>query len=287
MIQEFLDSWPLFHNTYLAGWLIAVLLSMAGVIVVARDQIFLGAAISQASTMGIALAMWLGGLLPALQSDLFLSVMSVIFSMAAALITARSGTGKESNEAITGWVFLVSASVAVLLVSHSPHGLEEVHRIVASSIIGATSEDVGWLAGLTALTALVLFVFQRPLMLYSTDPVMAAAVGVPVKFADLVTTGMLGLVIGLSIGSSGMIYTFGCLVLPALIAKNLSREIRPLFWISPAIALTASTIAFVISNHYDFPPGQMTVALLGLFLVVAWAFRGALLYFRERAGASA
>ena len=49
MIGRFLESWPLFHNAYLGGWLIGVLLATLGVLVVARDQIFIGAAISQAS----------------------------------------------------------------------------------------------------------------------------------------------------------------------------------------------------------------------------------------------
>ena len=41
-------------------WLIALLLSMIGVLVIAKDQIFLSAAVSQASTLGIALGMWAG-----------------------------------------------------------------------------------------------------------------------------------------------------------------------------------------------------------------------------------
>jgi ABC-type Mn2+/Zn2+ transport system permease subunit len=46
VIQEFLASWPLFHHTYLVGWLIGLLLALGGVLVVARDQIFIGAAVS-------------------------------------------------------------------------------------------------------------------------------------------------------------------------------------------------------------------------------------------------
>ena len=148
MIEEFLSSWPLFQNTYLVGWSIALLLSLVGVLAVARDQIFIGAAISQASTLGIALAMWIGAwaapaALPWFRSDGFLSSMAVAFSVIAALITARGGEeSRESHEAITGWVFLVSASFSILIVSHSPHGLEEIHRLLASSIIGATRADV-------------------------------------------------------------------------------------------------------------------------------------------------
>ena len=64
MIARFLASWDLFSQAYMTAWLIALLLSLVGVLVVARDQIFLGAAVSQAATLGIAVALVLSDLLP-------------------------------------------------------------------------------------------------------------------------------------------------------------------------------------------------------------------------------
>lgn len=292
MIETFLSSWPLFHNTYLAGWFIGLLLSFIGVLVVARDQIFIGAAVSQASTFGIALAMWLGAGATAahlkigpgaqdygahlswLLSDEFLSAMAVLFSVIAALITTRGGeTGGESHEAITGWVFLVSASLAVLVVSHSPHGLEEIHRLVASSIIGATGIDAATFGILAGVTALSVWFLRRPILLFAMDPLMAQTVGIKTPLWSVATSVWLGLAVGLSIRSSGMLYTFGCLVLPPLIAKNLCREIGPMFWVSPMVAVTTGVAGFAIANHYDYPPGQMTVALLSLLLTAAWLLR--------------
>jgi ABC-type Mn2+/Zn2+ transport system permease subunit len=279
VIEEFLSSWPLFQNTYLVGLSIALLLSLVGVLAVARDQIFIGAAISQASTLGIALAMWIGAwaapaTLPWFRSDGFLSTMAVAFSVIAALITTRGGEeSKESHEAITGWVFLVSTSLSILIVSHSPHGLEEIHRLLASSIIGATRADV-WTFGLLAgLTVLFLAVTYRRTLLFLMDPAMAAAVGMNIiRWAAIIST-LLGLAVGLSIRSAGMLYTFGCLVLPALVAKNLCREVRPMFLVAPLVALMTGATAFVLANHYDYPPAQMTVALLSLLLTMAWLFR--------------
>lgn len=276
MIENFLSSWPLFHNTYLAGWFIALLLSIVGVLVVARDQIFIGAAISQASTFGIALAMSIGAAAGSawLHSDEFLSVMAVVFSILAALITARGGeAGGESREAITGWVFLAGTSSAVLAVSHSPHGLEEIHRLLASSIIGATEADTAIFGIFAGTTALLVRRLRRALLLFALDPAMAQAVGMNLPLWSGLTAVWLGLAIGLSIRSSGMIYTFGCLVLPALVAKNLCREVGPMFWVAPLVAMAAGVTGFMIANHYDYPPGQMTVALLSFLLIAAWGVR--------------
>ena len=279
MIQEFVASWPLFHNTYLVGWLIGLLLSLVGVLVVARDQIFIGAAVSQASTLGIALALGVGSwtaseALEWLHADAFLSAMAVVFSVVAALLTARGEAAvQESHEAVTGWVFLLSASGAILIVSHSPHGLDEIHRLLSSSIIGATRRDVWTFAALVVLTALALAASHRRVLLFALDPAMAAAVGMRLKPWAVVTSAWLGLAVGLSIRSAGMLYTFGCLVLPALVAKNACREVRPMFVVAPVVAVGVATIGFVLANHYDDPPAQMTVALLCLLLAFTWLIR--------------
>jgi len=279
MIGEFVASWPLFQNTYLVGWLIGLLLSLVGVLAVARDQIFVGAAMSQASTLGIALAMWIGiwvapETLPWLHSDEFLSAMAVTFSLIAALITGGwAELNRESHEAITGWVFLLSTSLSILIVSHSPHGLEEIHRLLASSIIGATRADVWNFSALAGLTALFLATTHRRTLLFLMDPAMAAAVGMHTGRWAAIISLLLGLAVGLSIRSSGMLYTFGCLVLPALVAKNICREVGPMFLVAPLVAILTGAVAFVLANHYDYPPAQMTVALLSLLLTIAWLFR--------------
>ena len=287
MFREFIASWTLFRYSYLEGWLVGLVLSLVGVIVVARDQIFLGAAVSQASTLGVALALCASSRFPVhdetanlphgslwLCCDTLQPAMAVVFSMLAALITSQAVRVKrESHEAITGWVFLVSASLSVLLVAHSHHGLEEIYHIHSSSIIGATASDVGVFAALLALTVVLLAAAGPRLLLFVTDPSMAAAVGMKVGRWAVAESLWLGLLVGLSIRATGMLYTFGSLVLPALVAKNVCREVRAMFFVAPAVALATSTIGFVLSNHYDFPPAQMSVALACLLLLAAWTFR--------------
>ena len=277
MIASFFSSWELFQHTYLVGWLIAFVLSITGVTVVAKNQIFIGAAISQASTLGIAIALWVGSIAASetsgwLNSATFIGCMAVGFSIFAALITSGSDqAGKESREAIAGWVFLFSTSASVLVVARSPHGIEEVQKIVSSSILGATVSDlVVFLAAATAAAIFTIIVHQK-IVLFVMDPIMAAAVGMNTRRWGILLSIWLGLVVGLSIRSSGMLYTFGCLTLPALVAKNLCREVRSMFKLSPIIGVATAVAGFVVANHYDYPPGQMTVVLLCIALVATWA----------------
>ncbi|MBK7403715.1 MAG: metal ABC transporter permease [Phycisphaerales bacterium] len=268
MIQDFLSSWPLFHDIYLTGWLAAAALSLIGVPVVARSQIFAGAALSEASTLGIALAMWASALLGAsapawMESDAFLSAVAVLLSVGASLLASgRAGPGRERREAMTAWIFLLGAAGSILIVSRSPHGLDEVQRLLSSSIIGATAADAWIFGGLFAAAAAALLLGRNTVLLWMVDPPMAAAAGVPVRALEFGFSVLLGLAVGLAIRASGMLYTFGALVLPALAARTVAREIRTMLVLTPTLALGCAVAGFVIANHLDFPPSQLTITLL-------------------------
>lgn len=269
MIEAFIASWPLFHTTYLAGAAIAGLLALVGVFVVARDQLFVGAAMSQASTLGIAVCLWLGsaaaGVAPA---------VAVAASVATALACVRASRADgASAESRTAWIFLASASIPVLLLAHSPHGLEEVHRLMFSTLLGATDADVARIAALGVATALVVARWHAPLRLFAIDPEMAAAVGVPVGAVAAIVAIVLGVAVGVSIEVAGLIYTFGCLVLPALAARRLVRGMAPLLWLAPLLAIAVAAAAFVVANHFDLPPAHATVTGLALLVAATWLRR--------------
>lgn len=279
MIEAFVASWPLFHTTYLAGAAIAGLLALVGVFVVARDQLFVGAAMAQASTLGIAICLWLSGTaagaaLPGLESPAVAASAAVLASVATALACVRaSRDGEAGAESRTAWIFLAAASLPVLLLAHSAHGLEEVHRLMFSTLLGATDADVARLAALGLATALALARWHAPLRLFAMDPEMAAAVGLPVRWLARGIALWLGIAVGLSIQSAGLIYTFGCLVLPALAAKNASRELGPVLWRAPLLAVAVAAVAFVVANAWDLPPAHATVTGLGAVVAASWLLR--------------
>lgn len=279
MIADFADSWLLFHDAYLSGWLIGILLSLMGVLIVARDQIFIGAAISQASLLGIAVGIALGSVAPGpsswWHSEMFHSMMGGAFAVLAAFLTAQAPlrTYKETHEAITGWVFIGSGSSAILLLAHSPHGLEEVTKLLSSTIIGAREVDV-WVFGIMTLLTIIFLTYNyRAVLLLVLDLEMAQAVGMRTGLWNSLLSVWLGLAIGFAIHVAGIIFAFAHLVLPPLIAKHIGATARSLFIIAPCVSVLSNVCAFLLANHYDYPLGQMAAAILSLALALTWSFR--------------
>lgn len=285
-LREFAASWDLFGDSYLVGWLVLVILSMTGVIVVARDQIFIGAAVSQASALGIAFALWLASLpslagaewLAAASEDPhgspFVAACAVLFSVGAAVLTSRAGAaGGTTHESLTGWVFLACASVSVLLVAHTPHGMEEVQRLLAPELIGATREEVWLFAALAAAVGAALLVVRRRALLVLTDEEMAAALGIRTAAWNVGLSVLLGVVVGLSLRCVGAFYTFAGLVLPCLAARNLCRRLLPMLVVGPAIGLGSGVAAFVVAHRLDLPLVQAAVAVLSAVVAGTAVFR--------------
>ncbi len=278
LITDFIDSWRLFANSYLSGWLIAVALAQLGCLVVARNQAFLGAAVAQASAAGVALAIWASAAfhIAALAPDegdtghpghTAAAIIVAVLASVAGLKRGRSG------DSATSWLFLMGGCVPMLLLARLPHGLEEVNRLFASTLIGATRTDVWQFSALAATIAVGLALWRRRICLVVLDPVFASAVGIPVGWWSAGLAVMLGIALGLSIASAGTLYSFGCLVLPALIARSWCRTLASMFIVAPALALLATVAAFVWANAHDLPPGQMAIAVLGVMLVVGQALR--------------
>jgi ABC-type Mn2+/Zn2+ transport system permease subunit len=266
MISEFLNSWPMFSQSYLAALFAGLLLSLLGVIVVARAQVFIAAAVAQASLLGLALDTLLNTGQPV--------AFAVAFSIIAALVTsAKSQRGGTTHEETTAWVFLVGASLSILLLAKHPNGLKFVQAAMASSIIGAAAADVLTFAALAAAGGVFALTLRQRIVLFVCDPVMAAAVGMRIGAWSLGLATALGLSTGLVIRSSGLLFTFGCLVLPALVAKNLCREAGTMFFVAPVVCVGSVLTGLVLANHFDFPPGQVIVTLLAALLVLAWGCR--------------
>jgi ABC-type Mn2+/Zn2+ transport system permease subunit len=270
MIADFLASWALFADAWLASWLIAVLLALLGVAVLARGQVFLGAAMSQSATAGIALVLGLWGPV----HGAWILHLDAIVAMAAALAAAIAvGLGRGHREAVTGWIVLTAGAVAMLAVARSPHGAETVNRLLASSLVGATGGDVVVFALMLAAVVAVVCWRGGVLRALFIDPGFAAAVGVRVGRWELALAIALGLAIGWSLHVAGTLYAFGCLILPALAARQVCREVGTMALVAPAIALVLAVAGSVIANAADLPPAQVTVALLGGAVAAGWLWR--------------
>ena len=148
-----------------------------------------------------------------------------------------------------------------------------LRRMQASTVIGAETSDVVIFGVLLFLGLVLIWMYWRELVLFLSDPVMAAAVGMRVAAWNVMLALIVGLVVGLSVRSAGMMFTFGCMAFPAMIAKQWSVQIKSLFWVSPLVALVMAFLGLFVSYCFQLPPALVIVAMLGGLALIAYVMR--------------
>ena len=275
--QSWWPSWQLFGETIVVGLLLGAVLPLCGTVLVLRQQMFVAAAIGQAANLGIAVVIALGlgsahagghahGELPALGGGL-------LFAMAAAVAAMRAlSRGASTLEASSVWTFLAGGSLSVVLLADAPHGLSEVQRLMLSSLLCVGPGDV-WVAGCAAVVVvLAVLLWRRRLVAWAMDPASARAYGARVAGYDVVVGGLVGAVLGWSIHSTGLVFTFACTVLPVLAAREVGGSLRAVAVSAPLIGVAAVAGGLALGNRCDLPAGQTSATVL---VAVAAAAAGA------------
>jgi zinc transport system permease protein len=267
------DAVLLFREALYGTLVIALACSVLGVYVVLRRIVFVGAALAQLSSAGIALALWLSGqgvMLWLADSPIALALLVTLAGVA--FFASGSGRGLVPPDATIGVTYAVAAAAGILLIAKASHG--EAHDIfLQGNILGITRRDTMVLIA-TAIPVLLAHVtFYKEFLFVSFDRETARTLGFNVGFWNLFLYLTLGLVIAFAMQFAGVMLVFNFLVLPAVTGLLVSRSMGGVFLLSILSALAAAVIGFSLSVPLDLPSGPTIIAVSGVLAVIAFMVR--------------
>ena len=273
-------SWELFGDSLVLAVLLGAVLPLVGGLLVLRQQLFVAASIGQSANLGIALALQCGLGVPhalsAGEGDVAVRAAGLLAAIVTTVVCLRAlSTRSTTLEARNAWMFLFGGSASMVLLAQAPHGMQELQRLLLSSLLFASPFDGALVGACLAVGLLVLRWQPRRLLLWAMDPRSAAAYGTSVLACDLLVGAYAGFVIGYAVYATGLLFTFGMTVLPVLCAREVAGSLRAGARLALLFGSTAPVAGLLCAHRFDLPPGQATVALLGalallLRLLSAW-----------------
>ncbi len=253
-------DFQLFGTAWLAMLLAAIPLACVGIFVVARGHILLAVAASQSAACGAACAMFVIGYGSNghTHGDLRIHAGAIAGGL---LGTALSWSGAQERAA---WLFVAAGAGTILLVANSPYGMHDVLALQHShALVAGTFEAITFFILMVAVT-IILLRWHRPLRLLVIDPAHAKRCGIHTRHWHLALGAVIGLVLSLGVSVFGLLYTFSCLILPALIGGRLIRTFWPLLLVAPIIAILGVASGIIIGHSADLAPGQSSAAMLAV-----------------------
>lgn len=215
--------------------------------VLARGIIFIDLAVAQIAGLGVIAAAALGWETHGWQ----VQVAATLAALAgAALLYVTERRWPQVQEALIGVVFVLAASLGILLMSADPHGGEALKDLLAGQILWVS---YGQLAPVAVLYAAVLALWHwrggsgASLLFY---PLFALAVTASVQLV-------------------GVYLVFASLIIPALALRRVAGWRGDVF--AYALGAAAYALGLMLSAILDLPAGPLIVWCLAGAGVVAWA----------------
>jgi ABC-type Mn2+/Zn2+ transport system permease subunit len=261
---------------------------LVGVYLVLRRLIFMGVALPQISSCGIAFAfsMQAWGVIPHMHTEehglaFFGSLLFTLPTILILSLLVRRGGG--SVEGRLGTVYVLAGAWSILLLVTNPLGEHGLLDMLKGEIIAVSDADL-WRTVVTfGVIVVFFFLFHKEFLLISFDREMAVTLKKKVMLWDAVLFLLIGLAISMAVLSVGPLVTFGFLLIPPLITHLFARNMRQFALAASGIGVVAAFVGFCLAYRWDFPVGPTDVALLGMIYFVAFLAKTVLRLGRRRA----
>ena len=279
-IREIIDLNFLLRNAVCISLLVGFAAPLVGIYLFMRRLVFMGVALPQISSCGIAFAFALQGwgLLrhahDTAEERALALLGSTVFTLAGIMaFTALERRGRGSPESRIGAFYVLAGAASILLLVKNPFGEHGMLDMLKGEIIAVTNGELIFTAAIFVCVTLPLLIFRKHFLMVSYDREMALTLKKPVLFWDGFLFTLIGLTISTSVLSVGPLVTFGFLLLPPMIAYQFARTMRQFALLSSFIGGLTAFIGFAFAYHQDLPVGATDVVLLGILLIVAWGVR--------------
>ena len=278
-LHEMFDPHFLLRNSVYIGLLIGFVCPLVGVYLVVRRLIFMGVALPQVSSCGIAFAFALHSwqMIPHLEESsehgLALVGASVFTLGTLVMLSMLERKQRGSTEGRIGTAYVLAGAWSILLLLKNPFGEHGLLERLQGKIIAVSDFDLVLTAAIFLVVVICLVLFQKELLLVSYDREMALSLGKRAGVWDGMLFVIIGLTISLSVLSVGPAVTFGFLILPPLIVRNFTRTMRQFCLSASLLGAVSSVAGFWIAYEYDLPVGPTDIALLGIIYAVTFALR--------------
>lgn len=241
--------------------LIAIPTALLSCFLVLKGWSLMGDAISHAVFPGVVLAYIAG--IP-------LAIGAFAAGMACALATGYlKDNSRIKQDTVMGVVFSGMFGLGLVLYVKIQ---SEVHldHILFGDMLGIGLADIAESAVIAAVTAGIILVKWRDLLLHAFDPAQARAVGLRVGVLHYGLLCLISLTIVGALKAVGLILAIAMLIAPGAIAFLLTRRFSAMLAAAVIIAVAASLAGVYLSFFIDSAPAPTIVLLLSMLFIAAF-----------------
>ncbi|MDD4309354.1 MAG: metal ABC transporter permease [Candidatus Cloacimonetes bacterium] len=219
--------------------LLAPMSALVGVQVVNFRMAFFADAISHSAFTGVAI-----GLILAISPRWTMPLFGLLVGLAIMYSQRRS---LLSNDTIIGVFFSGIVAFGLAVVSRNGNVARDVQSFLYGDILTIGDKDI--ISMLALLIVLIVFqtIGYNRMLFIGISPVLAKAHRVRVASYQYIYSGLLALVIILSVRAVGVLLVTAMLIVPAAAARNFAKTAGGMLWWALLISIISALIGLIVS----------------------------------------
>jgi zinc transport system permease protein len=266
--MTFLEAIPILKNGILACLLTAAISAFLGIYVIVRRMVFVSAALSQVSALGVASAFLIGSLLGVDLGEGVHHAMPLIFSgLVAGFLAVQTSEKRVTRESLLGIGYVLPAGLVLLVLDKIAGETHEIDNILFGNTVFVPTGLLFFLLLTIVVVLAIQLLFYKEFIFVAFDPDSARAGGLRTVFYNQIFFLTIAITISVSINAVGALPVFGFMVMPAAAALMLSDHIKKAFMLSVAFGVVSALVGFYLSFLYSLPTGPAMLVMCGLCLI--------------------
>ncbi|WP_100406781.1 metal ABC transporter permease [Bacillus solitudinis] len=266
-ISFFLDQ--VFQYSYLQQGLIAAILvgiicGVIGCFIILRGMALMGDAISHAVLPGVVIAYMLG-------THFFVGavITGVLTALSIGYVAQNS---RIKDDSAIGIMFTAAFALGIVLITGLRGTGVDLWHILFGNVLAVSRTDLWVTLGIGAFVLIVIFIFYRPLLISTFDPIMAKATGIPVNLIHYVLMLLLSLVTVASLKTVGIVLVVAMLITPGATAYLLTDRLPIMLSLSALFGVVSAIVGIYFSVIYDVASGASIVLVASFMFGLAFFF---------------
>ena len=250
-----------FRNGTMAAVMAGGLCGLIGVYIVLRGMSYIG--------HGLSHAIFGGAVVAYVMSWNFYIGAGMWGFISALLINKTVRSTKINADAAIGVITTASFAVGVALISRYRSFTRSFDAALFGNVLGVTTGDLWVIAGVSVMTALLVFFIYRQLLFTTFDSEVAGIYGVKTGWIDTLFALMLAAALIAALQILGVTLIAAALVIPAITARLLTDSFNRIIFLSVAIGMLTGFVGMYLSFYVDVASGaSIVLAQAFLFTVV-------------------
>ena len=253
-------------NAFLAILLMTPLFGLLSTMIVTGKMSFFSDALGHSGFTGIAIGVLCGSALPTAWAVALAVVIALLFSYV-------KGRTSHAAETIISVFSSTAVALGIFIATLNGSSFTKFNKYLIGDILSVTPGEIGLLAIVLVLVALLWVLASNRLVLTSVHPHLASSRGIPVRGYETLFTVSIAVVVTLSMSWVGLMVVNSLLVLPAAAARNIARNLREYHLFSILGALIAGVAGLITSFYLGSSTGAVISLYLALYFAVTFCFR--------------